>query len=734
MRIKNLEIGDFGKLRDINIALDEKITVISGKNEAGKSSIASYIKYMLYGFSTSRSSDVSENAKKKYIPWDSDECSGGMSFVTDDGKEFSVMRRTAVKSGCTVFDNNGTPVTSDNPGEYFLGMSESGYKKTAFIGQSDVIFNDEGELDEAIKNMVYSADESVDSQKALKKLETLRKYYLGKAGRSGEIFEIDKLLNELHEQRDKWQGGHKELLSAEYQLSELTENIASKKEKKALLDKEILNLQYYKAKQSLEEIEKCKARLYDTKAKLEEKYGEISYDGFVPDEEFLSLLKEKLGEIKHASESLKDAKQSQQQAKDGLESLYSDGVQARINTVLSEMNATSKEVSERLDGLVEEKAKYKRMAIVCFVLFFLVVPLFFAIKFLGKSKKANEKIQEILESFGGLSLEELKAALNKDGAMKDVFQSAKTVFETAAEKVKKSKQTLDDMVEQLRELVKKAGISDEDVKSLVSKAAEYGKYLEEKLLYIDTLKKKCNDEFVAYKTLTASSEVEKLTEDVAKYDKSIPLRDETKIKQEYAFYTQSIEALEKRERELEKNVAVLTGTLPKPAEIQSKILSLTELREDYEEKRKALDMAMETLEKASENMRSTTAPKIASETSRLFNSITQGKYKALYTDSKMNLTFLEQNGVEIREGGYLSTGTLDAAYICLRIALCRFLYKEKPVLIFDDAFTHMDDERLKTTLDFIVELSEEFQIVILSCHTREAQYLENMGKCIDFAL
>ena len=48
MRIKNLNITSFGKLEDVSIGLDDKITVISGKNEAGKSSIATFIKYMLY--------------------------------------------------------------------------------------------------------------------------------------------------------------------------------------------------------------------------------------------------------------------------------------------------------------------------------------------------------------------------------------------------------------------------------------------------------------------------------------------------------------------------------------------------------------------------------------------------------------------------------------------------------------------------------------------------------------
>ena len=44
----------------------------------------------------------------------------------------------------------------------------------------------------------------------------------------------------------------------------------------------------------------------------------------------------------------------------------------------------------------------------------------------------------------------------------------------------------------------------------------------------------------------------------------------------------------------------------------------------------------------------------------------------------------------------------------------------------------MDGDRLKNTLDFLIRLSEDFQIVILSCHDREKEYLEGKAKIINF--
>ena len=54
MIIKELKIDAFGKLENKHISLDDKINVIYGSNESGKSTAAAFIRYMLYGFSGAR--------------------------------------------------------------------------------------------------------------------------------------------------------------------------------------------------------------------------------------------------------------------------------------------------------------------------------------------------------------------------------------------------------------------------------------------------------------------------------------------------------------------------------------------------------------------------------------------------------------------------------------------------------------------------------------------------------
>ena len=726
MRIKNLNIISFGEIDKVNIKLDEKITLINGKNEAGKSSIASFIRYMLYGFSASRGG-VSENQKKKYMPWDADECLGEMSFETDDENTYTAVRKTASKSKNTVFDANNMPYTEENAGDYFLGLSENAYVKTAFIGQKDTVFSDEGELDEAIKNMVYSLDESVDSAKAIKKLDNLRRYYLGKTGKSGEIYELDNTLEELKSEREKWKDGHKELLSSEYQLSEISKKLSFNKSEKEKLEREKKNLEAKRAKDLLQKINLAKKTVEDGKSEFEAHYKSMQKGAFVPDEEFAKDVEARLSLLDDTVLRLEECEENVLSAREGLDSIYSDELLKEIFYKLSNENKTPNQLKEEIQTL---KKKKKTSLILSLVL--LVTVAGFVI-FITRFCKLSKQLKAICNEYGTKNINELEDKLASGKALKAVEENARKIYNNSIEACNEEKNKLEQIKQELCELLEKTGTEldreNGDIKSDAKKYLEafriwYNKHLE--------LSVKCREEYAAFNMLVSSNNLDELKLSADAFDENIPLRDEKTVSQQLNFYTQAIDALTLKERELEKKTAVLSGTLPKPSEIQSKILSLNEKRAEMVKIHSALSLAVTCLEEASERMKKEASPVIASKTSELFSDITDGKYKGLYADSNMGLTFLQENDAKTMDAGYLSAGTLDAAYISLRVALCEVLYKEKPTLVFDDAFAFLDDERLKKTVNALVKLSEKFQIIILSCHDRERKLLEGKAKIIDF--
>ena len=49
MKINNIQINGFGKLKDETLRLEDGINLIYGSNEAGKSTLVNFVKAMFYG-------------------------------------------------------------------------------------------------------------------------------------------------------------------------------------------------------------------------------------------------------------------------------------------------------------------------------------------------------------------------------------------------------------------------------------------------------------------------------------------------------------------------------------------------------------------------------------------------------------------------------------------------------------------------------------------------------------
>ncbi len=70
------------------------------------------------------------------------------------------------------------------------------------------------------------------------------------------------------------------------------------------------------------------------------------------------------------------------------------------------------------------------------------------------------------------------------------------------------------------------------------------------------------------------------------------------------------------------------------------------------------------------------------------------------------------------EEGYLSAGLQDLVQICKRFALIDLIYKkEKPFIILDDPFINLDDKNLKIAQEILNEISKNYQIIFLTCHS-----------------
>lgn len=68
----------------------------------------------------------------------------------------------------------------------------------------------------------------------------------------------------------------------------------------------------------------------------------------------------------------------------------------------------------------------------------------------------------------------------------------------------------------------------------------------------------------------------------------------------------------------------------------------------------------------------------------------------------------------------------DQLYLAVRLAVCQLTAPDAPILL-DDALAAFDDGRMALALELLRGLGEERQILLFSCHSREAAWARAQG-------
>lgn len=148
---------------------------------------------------------------------------------------------------------------------------------------------------------------------------------------------------------------------------------------------------------------------------------------------------------------------------------------------------------------------------------------------------------------------------------------------------------------------------------------------------------------------------------------------------------------------------------------------LAELRE----KESIINIAIENLMDAYEEMKTTITPKFT-KIFREYSKISSNKYNKV-TINDENGMIIENNRGEYVEAIKLSTGTIDQLYLALRLSMIDELSKENLPIILDESFAYSDNNRLKNMLQYLTSDLNNHQTIIFTCTDREQKMLEEMN-------
>lgn len=152
-------------------------------------------------------------------------------------------------------------------------------------------------------------------------------------------------------------------------------------------------------------------------------------------------------------------------------------------------------------------------------------------------------------------------------------------------------------------------------------------------------------------------------------------------------------------------------------------------KEEYKELRKqerVINIALENLRSAYEEMKTTITPKFTENLSKNIDKISSGKYNKVTVNDEKGLIIENSNG-EYIEANQLSTGTIDQLYLSLRLSMLNDLSKENLPIMLDESFAYFDEERLENILLYLSKELNEHQVIIFTCTNRETQILNKMN-------
>lgn len=270
MKIENLKINNYGKIENRDIKLKKGINIIKGDNEAGKSTILSFINSMLHGIDKTKKGGISEY--DRFLPWVSSNYSGSMEYTLDNGSKYYIYRDFKKKNP-VVLDENKNDISK----EYILGrknidiieaqigIDKNTFQNTCISYQKLVVLDDlsKKEMVQKMTNLVSTGEENVSYSNIMKSLNNRQLVEIGtQRTKKRPINELEEKIERLEKEKQNIYG-----IKNKREESEQKREIAQKEFSRIGYLKEIINelKEYYLTQETLRTVHKEKKKKISVK-------------------------------------------------------------------------------------------------------------------------------------------------------------------------------------------------------------------------------------------------------------------------------------------------------------------------------------------------------------------------------------------------------------------------------------------------------------------------------------
>jgi len=713
MRITEINVTSFGKLKDYKRTFSSSLNVICEENGFGKSTVAAFIKAMLYGLDDTRKHNLEENERKHYIPWGETSARGSMTIEVGD-KKYRIERTIGTKASLDEFKlidietGKESSDFSERLGEELFGIDADGFERTVFLSERSLsVANDNKTIAAKLSDLV-GCDFDVGNVDSAKAALTERRKYYRKRGGAGHIEDVRRAIAELDGEINDTKRLVDGLPEKEAKLAELKRSIAELEGALTKMNTRTLTVtqerQYLKKKSSRDDTEE---KLKGTKA---------FFKADVPTED-------EVREAERRADEIRDLRGKCAAANDGL--LDFDEKRGKIENAATVC-----------DGLIEKikasepKAEAKRSPFSPLLFTTPVLCALGAIFAAVVGGTVGVTVGAVAIAIGVILLI-IGVAGTKRGEKLDTdathpVDEARSFLLSIGKSIDESEDVFTRLLElklelngRLTELDAMKKAAEENDARLTSLLSAEGEYLLRFATVSDEPYAEIREKIYELKTL-----LEKLAEHEA---------DIAYIVREFNIDPQNL-TLESENDPLGKDVDEVTEDLRRKRNDYS--LLQRDITREYEEVGRMDELLAKRDELSEEMDRSNGAVAVIDAAISHLTAATDalnarylGKTRAAFdeyikftSEAAENFTMDTSFAVGKLDGGMTrpleaySMGTRDAYSLAARLALVDSLYEsEKPFIILDDPFAHLDDKRCAAALKLIKRVSEEKQIIYLTC-------------------
>ena len=658
----------YGKLNQAQLSLQSGLNVICAPNEGGKSTWSRFLLTMFYGLNTRQRGELAD--KNRFQPWSGSPMQGRLELAV--GEDVLTLSRRTQRADSPMGVFSCTYAGTDTPargldalrcGETLLGVPQSVYQRCAFISSGSMAIDADADLERRINALISTGEEKISFSQAETRLK--RQLHQRKYNRSGAIPLLESEIASLS--------------SAQAEVQDLAERETSLRQQLRQVQEEQVTLRAAQQQEAQQRIAE-KQRLLQS----------------LPDSAALQSINEQLGAVRSMGEQVQQARdaaaaqeqtiqaQLQELSRNPLHPMTKPELEAQLQI----QPPAPPQVAQLLislalglcgGGFLWYEIGRPQILWLCAAC---AVTALAAGNFLRlliqRIRRQQVRRRELQRQ------EELRKLADSYLPMLEKLEEQRSLLQQRQQAVADSEQRLRATLADLLTVVQKWDVgvhAPTDVRRFVQQMTQRREELTEEI-------RQAQADALHAQTPDADGSAARLQQQIA---------------------------------QVQGQLAALGGAEDAPQRIARKQEQLHRLQGEYD----SLALALDVLRSANTTLQNRFSPELGRRAAEIFADMTGSPWSHILLDREFRLSAEAGSDPTRRSVQLLSSGTADQLYLAVRLAICEMVLpvEQNAPLILDDALLTFDDERLHKTLDYLVRLGEQRQILLFSCQSREADYL-----------